>query len=476
MTENAPLIVWLRSDLRLSDNPALHAACQSGQPVLALYILDEETPGGRAMGGARKWWLHHALGHLDEALSKSGVQLVLRRGAADTVLAGLIAETGAAGVYWNRCYDPQAITRDSRIKETLKQQGIEAKSFNGSLLFEPWTIETKAGGFYKVYTRYWHACRERGDPPRPLPAPTSVRAYPNRISSDALGAWTLLPTAPDWAGGLRARWQPGEAGAMDRLQAFLKDGLGGYADGRDFPADPVTSTLSPYLQSGDISPRQIWHETLQAVGWSADAEKFLKELVWREFAYHVFYHQPDIAEQPMQGRFRAFAWRDDPDGLKAWQRGRTGYPMVDAGMRELWQTGHMHNRVRMITASFLVKHLLVSWQQGEAWFSDTLVDADPAVNAFSWQWVAGSGADAAPYFRIFNPITQAEKFDPDGRYIRKYVPEIAGLPDKHLFQPWLAPDHVLADAGIKIGVTYPGPIVDHRQARERALAAFKALP
>ena len=476
MTGNAPLIVWLRSDLRLSDNPALHDACLNGRPVLALYILDEETPGIRDLGGAAKWWLHHALERLGEAFAKMGAQLILRRGTADTVLATLINEVGAAGVYWNRCYDPPQMARDRRIKETLKQQGLEAKSFNGSLLSEPWTIATKAGGYYKVYTRYWQACRDQGDPPPPLPAPVQICQYQSRINSDVLNDWKLLPGTPDWAGGLRTRWQPGEDGAKSRLQDFLQGGLEGYADGRDFPADPVTSNLSPHLHSGDISPRQIWHETLKAVGWSQDAEKFLKELVWREFAYHVFYHLPEITEQPMQGRFRAFPWRDDPAGLQAWQRGLTGYPMVDAGMRELWQTGQMHNRVRMITASFLVKHLLLSWQQGEAWFWDTLVDADLAVNAFSWQWVAGSGADAAPYFRIFNPIIQGQKFDPDGRYIRTYVPEIAGLPDKYLFQPWLAPDDVLADAGIKMGVTYPAPIVDHKLARERALAAFKSLP
>lgn len=475
MTESAPLIVWLRADLRISDNPALYDACKSGQPVLALYIFDEETPGVRVLGGAAKWWLHHALERLGEAFAKMGARLILRRGAADTVLTSLIEEAGAAGVYWNRCYDPYAMARDRRIKETLKQQGIEAKSFNGSLLFEPWTIATKAGGFYKVYTRYWQACRDRGDPPPPMPAPAQIRSCQSGIDSDVLNDWKLLPSVPDWAGGLRARWQPGETGAVDRLQAFLHSGLKDYALRRDFPADPVTSNLSAYLHSGDISPRQVWHETLKSVGWSADAEKFLKELVWREFAYHVFYHLPEITEQPMHERFRAFPWRDDPAALKAWQRGLTGYPMVDAGMRELWQTGHMHNRVRMITASFLVKHLLVPWQQGEAWFWDTLVDADQAVNAFSWQWVAGSGADAAPFFRIFNPIIQGQKFDPDGHYIRTYVPEIAGLPDKYLFQPWLAPDDVLADAGVKIGGTYPGPIVEHKRARERALAAFKTL-
>ena len=472
----SPLIVWFRDDLRVADNPALHAAGQSGRPVLALYILDDVTAGDRVAGGAAMWWLHGALDALSTALAGQDVKLILRRGAADSILDTMIAETGAGAVYWNRCYQPARIARDSGIKEALKHRGIDVKSFNANLLFEPWTIETKAGGFYKVYTRYWHACRDKGDPSLPLPAPQRLVDASAGVKSDVLSDWQLLPTAPDWAAGLRARWQPGEAGAWIRLSAFLHTGLGDYAAGRDFPAVPVCSNLSAHLHSGDISPRQIWHQTVQQIGWTAGTEKFLKELVWREFAYHVFYYLPEIADQPMHNRFSAFPWRDDPLGLKAWQQGRTGYPMVDAGMRELWQTGHMHNRVRMITASFLVKHLLLPWQDGEAWFWDTLVDADPAVNAFSWQWVAGCGADAAPYFRIFNPITQGEKFDPGGRYIRTYVPEIAALPDKYLFAPWQAPDEVLKSAGITLGNTYPAPIIDHKIARERALAAFKSLP
>jgi len=476
MTDSAPLIVWFRKDLRLADNPALSAAARTGRPVIALYIFDDETPGGWKLGGAARWWLHRSLQALGESLSKRGGVLILRRGRAADVIEALIRESGACGVYWNRCYEPHAIARDTRIKETLSGRDLDVQSFNGSLLFEPWTIQTKQGGFYKVYTRFWHACRDRGDPPAPLSAPGEFRAVDGAIESDALADWGLLPTTPDWAGGLRARWQPGEAGAMTRLQDFLGAGLDDYKDRRDFPADPVTSNLSPHLQMGDISPRQIWHETLRQTGWSEGGEKFLKEVVWREFAYHVFYHLPSLPDAPMYARFAEFPWADDDDMLRCWQQGRTGYPMVDAGMRELWQTGHMHNRVRMITASFLVKHLLLPWQTGEAWFWDTLVDADLAVNAFSWQWVAGCGADAAPYFRIFNPITQGKKFDPDGAYIRTYVPEIAKLPDKYLFAPWEAPDDVLRAAGIVIGETYPKPVVDHKKARERALAAFKSLP
>lgn len=476
MTDISPLIVWFRQDLRVADNPALHAAAESGRPVVPLYILDDETPGEWKPGGAARWWLHYSLAALRDALAGRGVSLILRRGSAADVLADVVNETGAGGIYWNRCYEPYAIERDSSIKANLKEQGFDVQSFNGSLLCEPWTIETKQGGFYKVYTRYWQACRERGDPEKPMPAPDRVEAFGQTVAGDDLDDWGLLPAKPDWAGGLRARWRPGEAGAMARFRAFLKEGLVGYEDRRDFPADTVTSNLSPFLHIGDIGPRQVWHETIKSAGWSNASEKFLKELVWREFAYHVFYHLPDLPEEPMYPKFREFPWEDDDGKLACWQRGMTGYPMVDAGMRELWQTGHMHNRVRMVTASFLVKHLLLPWQAGEAWFWDTLVDADLAVNAFSWQWVAGCGADAAPYFRIFNPIVQGSKFDPDGDYIRTYVPEIAKLPDKYLFAPWEAPDDVLYDAGIELGRTYPKPVVDHKRARERALTAFKSLP
>lgn len=475
MPDIQPLIVWFRNDLRLADHPALHAAALQDRPIVALYILDDDTPGTWKPGGAARWWLHHSLAALQDALAAIGGALVLRRGRAADVIMDVCKETDAQGVYWNRCYEPFSIERDTAIKDMLRADGLEAKSFNGSLLFEPWTIETKQGGFYKVYTRYWHACREKGDPEAPLPAPEKLQSPNKKIKTDDLDDWDLLPKKPDWAGGLQKRWQPGEAGAMQRLTDFLDDGLADYKSGRDFPADAVTSNLSPFLHIGDISPRQVWHETLRKSGWSDATEKFLKEIVWREFAYHVFFHLPTLPDQPMAERFRDFPWEDNDDMLRCWQQGRTGYPMVDAGMRELWQTGHMHNRVRMVTASFLVKHLLLPWQAGEAWFWDTLVDADLAVNAFSWQWVAGCGADAAPYFRIFNPIIQGSKFDPDGEYIRTYVPEIASLPDKYLFAPWEAPDDVLADVGIRLGETYPKPVVDHKRARERALSAFKSL-
>lgn len=476
MTDQKPIIVWFRQDLRISDNPALLAAAESGHPVIPVYILDDETPGDWVPGGAARWWLHHSLEVLRQSLAALGATLILRVGNAKGVISELVNESGASGVYWNRCYEPFAIARDKEIKVSLQDAGLETKSFNGSLLNEPWTIETKAGGFYKVYTRYWHACRDKGEPAPPVATPESFSAASVMIESDDLNDWGLLPTRPDWAQGFRDRWVPGEHGAQQRLETFLDKAAENYIEQRNLPAVLGTSNLSPFLHTGDISPRQIWYRTIQKLGWTGQTEAFLKEIVWREFAYHVFYYLPDLPEKPMNQKFADFPWVDDTDGLKAWQQGMTGYPMVDAGMRELWHTGHMHNRVRMIVGSFLVKHLLLPWQDGEAWFWDTLVDADLAVNAFSWQWIGGCGADAAPYFRIFNPITQGDKFDGEGDYVRKYIPEIAGLPNKYLFSPWEAPADVLADANIELGKTYPKPLIAHKVGRERALEAFKSLP
>ncbi len=476
MPDTSPVIVWFRQDLRLADNPALQAAIGTGRPIIPVYILDDATPGNWRLGGAARWWLHHSLAALSKEFEGLGGWIVLRQGEAAKVLGALVDETEAAAVYWNRCYEPFAIARDTALKSALSVKGCEVESFNGSLLFEPWQIETKAGGFYKVYTRYWQAIRALPDPSPPTRAPDKVRFAKAMPSSDTLDSLALLPTNPDWAGGLRDMWEVGEDAAIQRLDDFLSERIDGYKQGRDIPAEPATSNLSPYLHIGNISPRQIWAKTLDRVGWTAASEIFLKEIVWREFAYHVLYHLPSLPDEPMYGKFAAFPWEEDVSALAAWQQGRTGYPMVDAGMRELWQTGQMHNRVRMIAASFLVKHLLQPWQHGEMWFWDTLVDADLAANAFNWQWVAGCGADAAPYFRIFNPITQGTKFDPDGTYVRKYVPEIAGLPDKYLFQPWEAPEDVLEAAGVILDETYPRPIIGHKQGRERALAAFKSLP
>jgi deoxyribodipyrimidine photo-lyase len=474
----APAIHWFRQDLRLRDNPALNAAIATGRPVLPLYILDDETPNRWRMGGASSWWLHHSLTSLAADLKKLGAQLCLRSGRADVVLADLVRETAAASLHWNRCYEPHAIARDTSIKKSLTENGIAAESYNGALLAEPWTVRTKQDGPFKVFTPFWNAIRER-TPERPTLAPESLRSAVAR--SDRLEDWKLLPARPDWASGLHETWRPGENGAVAQLARFAKSALKTYDTDRDRPALPHTSRMSPYLHWGELSPRQIWHGIAagaQSHGLSihdGPVGTYLRELGWREFTHHLLYHWPALPEQPWREEFERFPWRDDEPGLKSWQRGLTGYPIVDAGMRELWHSGWMHNRVRMIAASFLIKDLLIPWQCGEEWFWDTLVDADLAQNATSWQWVAGSGADAAPYFRIFNPVLQGEKFDPEGLYVRRWLPELARLPNDFIHKPWLAPTETLHAAGIELGRDYPAPILDHGAARDRALAALKSM-
>ncbi|MEX2200217.1 MAG: deoxyribodipyrimidine photo-lyase [Dongiaceae bacterium] len=474
---DAPVIVWFRQDLRLADNPALVAAIATGEPVLPVYILAYQD--GRVPGGASRWWLDRSLATLDIALQEHGARLILRTGDAADTLAAVLRETGAGAVFWNRCYEPAAIARDKRIKAMLQAAGIDAQSFNAALLHEPWTVKTQQGQPYKVFTPFWRAIRAlpKGavlpSIPKSLPSPA---AWPG---SETLADWALKPAKPDWTRGLRDAWQPGECGAKERLNAFIDDTLADYRTGRDRPDFVGTSRLSPHLHFGEIGPRQIWHAiTTHAAasdGTDSAAESFLRELGWREFTHHLLYHWPDLPDVNWKRSFDGFPWRDDAMGLAAWQRGLTGYPIVDAGMRELWQIGWMHNRVRMIAASFLIKDLLIDWRIGEKWFWDTLVDADLAQNAASWQWVAGSGADAAPFFRVFNPVLQGQKFDPDGTYVRRFVPELAKLPTEHIHAPWEAPAPVLDRAGIALGATYPKPIVDHKRARERALAAYQAL-
>jgi deoxyribodipyrimidine photo-lyase len=473
-------LLWFRQDLRLDDNPALAAAIARGGPVVPLYILDPEADGDWPPGGASRWWLHQSLTALAEALAARGSRLVLRRGSAAAVLDTLIAETGAGAVLWNRCCEPAAIARDTALKEDLKRRGIAAESSNGALLFEPWEIRTGSGTPFKVFTPFWRACLDRGGIAAPHAAPKAIPAPGRWPQSDDLDRWALLPTRLDWASGLRETWTPGEAGARKRLSAFLSHGLAGYPDRRDRPDVDGTSALSPHLHWGEIGPRRVW----QAVEHAADeipalrpaAGAYQRQLGWREFSTQLLHARPELPADPLDGRFAAFPWEADRTALQAWQQGRTGYPIVDAGMRQLWQTGWMHNRVRMVAASFLIKHLRIHWREGEAWFWDTLVDADLANNAASWQWVAGSGADAAPYFRIFNPVLQGEKFDPDGAYVRRFVPELARLPAKWIHQPWAAPDAVRTEAGVTLGKSYPRPIVDHAAARRLALAAFQALP
>lgn len=475
----SPALVWFRQDLRLNDNPALAAAAASGRPVVALYILDTAMSGW-PMGGATRWWLHHSLARLATDLDKAyGIQLVLRRGDPAEILPAMLREAGASHIHWNRLYEPAAIARDTALKATLKQDGIAVETHNAALLFEPWTVKTQAGGWFKVFTPFWRTCRALG-PAAPQRAPQQIARWPYGIASEPLGSWALLPTQPDWAGGLHESWMPGEAGAAERLQDFIDTNLQRYADGRDRPDLDCTSRLSPHLHFGEIGPRQIWRAVQMAVdrgaaGLASHADKFLAELGWREFCHHLLFHFPGLPQQNFRADFDAFPWDPRPDFVAAWQKGHTGYPIVDAGMRQLWHSGWMHNRVRMITASFLIKHLRQDWRIGEAWFWDTLVDASLANNAGGWQWVAGSGADAAPYFRIFNPVLQGEKFDPAGSYVRHWVPELAQLPDKYIHKPWTAPEAVLRQAGIALGRTYPRPLVDHDVARKAALAAFAAL-
>jgi deoxyribodipyrimidine photo-lyase len=474
-----PVIVWFRQDLRLSDNPALRAAADSGRPVLPVYVLDDETPGPRRVGGAGRWWLHHSLTALAESLAVLGAPLVLRRGIAADSVANLAAESGAGTVYWNRHVEPHWRAAERDLEQRLAARGIESRALPTSLLFEPGSIVSRQGKPFRVFTPFWKACLTARPPGGPSPAPPRLRGIEPPPGGESLGDWNFLPTGPDWAEGLRQTWRPGERPGRERLEAFVDDDLRGYGRDRDRPEPGATSRLSPHLHFGEVSPRQVWHAVRHRIEADAGAahggEAFLRELGWREFCAHVLVDHPQIADEPLQSRFARFPWADDRETLRAWQRGRTGYPIVDAGMRQLWHSGWMHNRVRMVAASFLVKHLLLPWQWGEAWFWDTLVDADIASNAGGWQWVAGCGTDAAPYFRIFNPVLQGEKFDPDGAYVRRWVPELEGLPDRWIHRPWQAPPLELSAAGVRLGATYPEPIVDHALARARALAALETV-
>ncbi|MGE0152413.1 MAG: deoxyribodipyrimidine photo-lyase [Reyranellaceae bacterium] len=473
-----PCLLWFRQDLRLDDNPALAEAVRNG-PVVPVYILDDETPGRWKMGGASRWWLHHALAALDRDLRALGSRLVLRRGKAGQELDRLIGETGAAGVCWNRCYEPFAVERDRKLKAELKARGLLAASFNAALLFEPHEIVNRNGQPFKVFSAFWRACLAKGDPPAPRRRPPRLEAPAQWPVSEKLDDWRLLPQRPDWAGGLRQSWTPGEAGAQERLAEFLDEALADYAGHRDLPARAGTSRLSPHLHFGEIGPRQIHHAVrfrlnqTHAGGLASAGEKFLSELGWRDFSHSLLFNFPGLPQDNLRPEFDRFPWSRSRADLRAWQRGLTGYPIVDAGMRELWRTGWMHNRVRMVVASFLIKHLLLDWRRGADWFWDTLVDADLANNAASWQWVAGSGADAAPFFRIFNPVLQGEKFDADGAYVRRFVPELAKLPAPLIHRPWTATPLELSDAGIVAGKTYPLPLIAHEQARRRALDALQ---
>lgn len=467
--------MWFRLDLRLTDNPALLAARDTGRPVLAVYVLDDKAAGEWAPGAASRWWLHHSLAALQADLKAAGAALLLLRGEAETLIPRLAEQTGAKGVYWNRRYEPWARQRDAAIKTALKDKGVDARSFNGSLLVEPWTIQTKAGDPYKVFTPYYRALQAADPPTDPAPQVRKLDGFTDAPAGAALEDWALLPEKPDWAAGFATEWTPGEAGAKTALSDFLRDRIADYAEARDRPDARGTSGLSPHLHFGEISPRQVFAAAMDRAPASKGRETFLKEIGWREFSYNLMHHFPDFPTANFQKKFDGFAWKDDSTAFEAWKRGRTGYPIVDAGMRQLWATGWMHNRVRMIAASFLIKDLLIDWRRGAAWFWDTLVDADLANNSANWQWVAGSGADAAPYFRIFNPVTQGEKFDTRGAYVRRWVPELEDLPDRVIHAPWTADAETLARAGVALGETYPHPIVDHAEARKRALDAFDRI-
>jgi len=480
----APIIVWFRDDLRISDNPALSEAIESGRTLLCVYVLDEESDGIRPLGGAARWWLAGSLRALMQSIAGRGGSLILRRGKAIDIIPSLARQVGATAVHWNRRYDAAGAAIDDAVTAALASRNVAARTFQASLLYEPLSIRTSAGTPYSMFTPFWRQARSLDLPRQPLPPPARISNAPqaNGLVSEKLEHWKLEQAKPDWMAGLGEIWKPGEAGARVRADAFFASGLPGYAKLRDRPDLPNTSRLSPHLRFGEISPFQLWHAARLAVSAprgtrpdALDLEKFLAEVGWREFSYHLLHHYPNLGSQNFQRQFDRFPWRSDSKALKLWQTGQTGYPIVDAGMRQLWATGWIHNRVRMLVASFLVKHMLLDWRAGEAWFWDTLVDADLANNASGWQWVAGSGADAAPYFRIFNPVMQGETYDPQGGYVRRWVPELAQMPKEFIQEPWRAPAMTLRGAGVTIGTTYPEPMIDHRAARERALAAFKTI-
>ncbi len=467
-------LIWFRRDLRLDDNPALQAALRAGHVPVPVYVHapDEEAPW--APGAAGRAWLHRSLLALDADLRARGSRLIIRRGDSLTEIEKLIAETRAEALHWNRLYEPASIARDTRIKQGLKSRGLTVESHNAALLVEPWTVETLQGDPYRVFTPFWKNARQRLDPKAPPEAPARLPEIPTLLAGLGVEDLKLEPQVPEprWDAGFWDDWQPGEAGALDLLDAFLDGAASGYKEQRNYPDRIATSKLSPHLHFGEISPRRIV-SAVMARQWPAavqpDIDHFLSELGWREFSHHLLYHFPHTAQENLNPKFEEFRWATpDPVHLAAWQRGRTGVPIVDAGMRELWHTGWMHNRLRMVVGSFLTKNLRYHWKHGADWFWDTLLDADLPNNTQGWQWTAGTGADAAPYFRIFSPIAQAQKFDASGKYIRRWVPELAKLPDDALAAPWEQPELLR-----RLAPDYPlRPIVDLKASREAALEAY----
>ncbi|HVJ33178.1 MAG TPA: deoxyribodipyrimidine photo-lyase [Terriglobia bacterium] len=471
----APVLLWFRRDLRLADNPAVAAALAQNSPIIPIFILDDSNDAGRPLGGAARWWLGKSLAALELSLERFGAHLVLRRGPTLPILRELAADTGARQLHFNRRFDPPGMAIDKAATDALRADGLSVEDHGANYLHEPSLLRTLQGDSFKVFTPFWRRLSEHYVPaglhaaPRRWPVPS---AHP---TSDPLVGFQV---DRDWATPFAEIWQPGEAGARQCLKAFTADIVGGYGTTRDRPDMAGTSRLSPHLAWGEISVHRAWQQAdIAAAGQkdSAGPAAFHRQLAWRDFNMHVYYHFPDLPQTAWQASFRAFPFNRDEAGLPAWQRGATGYPLVDAGMRELWHTGWMHNRVRMVVASFLIKHQLIDWRRGEAWFWDTLLDADPAQNAGNWQWVAGCGFDAAPFFRIFNPVLQGEKFDPNGAYIRRWVPELAKLKTRDIFAPWQLSTTQLADAGIVLGTHYPEPVVRHEAARQRALVAYRQI-
>jgi deoxyribodipyrimidine photo-lyase len=455
------IILWLRRDLRLADQQAVTAAVLTGAPVIPVFILDDEAPKHRKMGAASRWWLHHSLNSLDADLRKLGSRLILRRGDSVAVLREIAEKTGAAAVYCIRHYEPWWRNAEKALKEQ-----VNLIRHDGNYLMPMGSVKTGSGGDFKIYTPFWRALSAHMPPPEPLAAPKAIKTPDTWPESDTLASLNLLPTKPDWAGGMRDMWTPGEAGANRRLADFAHKAKQ-YNETRNLPSEDGTSFLSPHLHFGEISPAAIWHATMKAGG---SVEIFLKEIVWREYAQNVIAQFPEYGSKNAREAFDNFPWRDMSDkdvqaDLNAWQRGQTGYPIVDAGMRQLWATGWMHNRVRMITASFLIKHLLIDWREGEKWFWDTLVDADYGSNATNWQWTAGTGVDSNMFVRIMAPLSQSEKFDA-ADYIRQWVPELADLGEPYVHDP--------EENGVRPN-GYPGKIIAHREARERALGAYKKV-
>jgi deoxyribodipyrimidine photo-lyase len=476
MPSPRPIIVWFRRDLRLADNPMLLAAAASGRPVVSCFILDEPS---ESLGSASRWWLHHSLTALRNDLAERGIRLVLRRASAVDTLEALAQAIDAEAIYATAIPTPESRSLERRVADRLEPAGVRLHLHGGTVLFDHKTLRTRQGTPFRVFTPFWRACLQVGVSGEPCAPPRRLRSHSASIDSDTLDSWGLVPERPNWARDFQPFWLPGEVGAHARLDVFIGERLCDYAEHRDRPDLDGTSRLSPHLHFGELGPRQVWHRVQTEIALHAASarggEAFLRELAWREFSYYLLLHWPTLPSAPFRPAFEEFPWRNDERALRSWQRGQTGYPIVDAGMRQLWSLGWMHNRVRMIVASFLVKHLLLPWRSGAAWFADTLVDADVANNSASWQWVAGSGADAAPYFRIFNPIVQGKKFDPAGDYVRRWVPELAGLSTKYLHEPWTAPSRDLVDARVRLGNDYPRPIVDHADARQRALRAFDAI-